>query len=88
MYIKEGFESFLIYVFDKGSVGQRAAKLPSVKLCEWFGSGGFEPVPHGLAHTSAVMVKAADLFLDLWLWQLLTLQSFDLKTPDYIYVRI
>ena len=41
-----------------GSVGQRAAKLLSVKVREWF-----DPGPKVLAHTSVVKAKVSDFFL-------------------------
>ena len=47
-----------------GSLGQRAAKLPSVKLWELFKLGRTRTrVDTLVVHTSAVMAKAADFFL-------------------------
>ena len=50
----------IFYSGDKGSVGQRAEKLLSIKLWEWF-----KPGPHMLAHTSIVMAEVTDNFFQL-----------------------
>ena len=46
-----------------GTVGQRAAKLPSVKLWEWIEPGQTQTRADALAHTSAVMAKEANFSL-------------------------
>ena len=54
------FRSFITR--NVGSVGQRAAELPDIKLFEWFDPGELEPRPNALAHISAGMAKVADFF--------------------------
>ena len=76
--VLKGFRSFNAKNF--GSVGQRAAKLPAIKLWEWFdrdrGSN-----PGTLADWGRG--RLADLSWDLQLWQLVILQPFDLQTPNF-----
>ena len=61
MCIGKGFLSF--HTVNTGSVVQRAAKLPSVKLWEWIGPGPTRTWADTLAHTLAVMAKVADILL-------------------------
>ena len=63
-----------------GSVGQRAAKLPAIKLWEWF-----ETVQASNPGTLADWGwgRLADLSWDLQLWQLVILQPFNLQTPNF-----
>ena len=51
-----------------GSVGQRALKLPAIKLLEWFDPGCLKSGPTGSTFS-----------LDLLLWHLVTLKPFDLQ---------
>ena len=68
-YIGKGIRS--LYARNMGSVGQRAAKLPAIKVWEWFGPG-----------TTRARARAGrQTFLwDLQLWRLVTLKPFDLQT--------
>ena len=61
------------------SVGQRAAKLPAIKLWEWFEGAGIRTRAHWLT---------GDLSWDLQLWQLVILQPFDLQTPNFQHLKI
>ena len=72
------FRSFVAKNLE--SVGQRAAKLPAIKLWEWF-----EPVQASNPGTLADWGRGrlADLSWDLQLWQLVILQPFDLQTPNF-----
>ena len=72
MYIERGFRSF--YTFNTGSVGQRAAKLPVIKLWEWFNPGQIQirahcfrlgPGPSGKLFLRPPTLKASN-FVDLW----------------------
>ena len=67
-----------------GSVGQRAAKLPAIKLWEWLGRDR-ESNPGRLADWGRG--RLADFSGDLQLWQLVPLRSFDLQTSYHQYKR-
>ena len=62
------------------SVGQRAAKLPAIKLWEWLnrdrGSNPSRLADWGWG-------RLADFFLRPPNWQLVTLEPFDLQTPNF-----
>ena len=75
------FKRFRSFVAENlESVGQRAAKLPAIKLWEWF-----ETVQASNPGTLADWGRGrlADLSWDLQLWQLVILQPFDLQTPNF-----
>ena len=85
---------FLVCFFKKfrcfnaenlGSVGQWAAKLPAIKLSEWLDRDR-ESNPSRLADWGRG--RLADLSWDLQLWQLVTLQPFDLQTPNFQHLNI
>ena len=80
------FKRFRSFVAENlESVGQRAAKLPAIKLWEWF-----ETVQASNPGTLADWGRGrlADFFLRPQLWQLVTLQPFDLQTPNFEHWKI
>ena len=64
------------------SVGQRAAKLLSVKLWERFDPGRSRTRADWFESDRGMM---ADFAWDLQLWQLVTLMPFDQQTPYLQY---
>ena len=79
----KGFRSF--NAENLGSVGQRAAKWPAFKLWEW--------LDRDRNRTRADWPTGAGagwqtFSWDLQLWQLVTLQPFDLQTPNFQHLNI
>ena len=68
-----------------GSVGQRAAKLPAIKLWEWF---DFARVRTQADWFKRGRGRLADFSWDLQLWQLVTFKPFNLQTLYLQYWKI
>ena len=79
-YIERGIRSF--YIFNVWSVGQRAAKLPSFKLWEWFDPVWDKMGPNGLSWAET----KRQTFFDLQLWQLVVLLRAYLLTVPFILI--
>ena len=75
------FKRFRSFVAENlESVGQRAAKLPAIKLWEWFEGAGVRTRAHWLTGAGAGWQTFS---WDLQLWQQVTLQPFDLQIPNF-----
>ena len=74
--VEKGFRSF--NAENLGSIGQRAAKLPAIKLQEWF---DFARNRTRADWPTGAGAGRQTFSWDLQLWKLVTLQPFDLKTP-------
>ena len=74
------FKRFRSFVAENlESVGQRAAKLPAIKLWEWFEGAGVRTRADWLTGAGAGWQTFS---WDLQLWQLVTLRPFDQKIPN------
>ena len=82
MYFFKRFRS--IYAKNLGSAGQKAAKLLAVKVGGLKKKSAGRPRPH-LNHSAHIRVRLILIILKIW-W-LVTLQPFDLQTPNFQHER-